>query len=260
MNLDIWNILKNYEISKFNHNTKVIFPCRSTLFLEPHIQFRDCEVDVESIGSYTYLGGGGGLSSVFRHVKSIGRFCAIAGKVRTGEFEHPTKLLSTHQMLHCSWENVWPSLSEYYKKNKQFLLMAENAASLDISKRSSKIIIGNDVWIGFGAYIRRGVTIGDGSVVATNAVVTKDIPPYSIAGGSPIKILKYRFSEKIIERLTAISWWNYGLPALDGVDISDINGAISHIEDNIIKLQPWVPQKIAIKLNRETNKLSAIPD
>lgn len=71
------------------------------------------------------------------------------------------------------------------------------------------VIIGNDVWIGARATILSGVTIGDGAVVAAGAVVTDDVPPYSIVGGVPATIIKYRHSADVIERLCEIAWWNW---------------------------------------------------
>jgi len=69
--------------------------------------------------------------------------------------------------------------------------------------------IGNDVWIGQNSTILSGVSIGDGAVIATCSVVTKDVPPYAIVGGNPAKVVKYRFSEKVIASLLEIKWWDW---------------------------------------------------
>ena len=71
------------------------------------------------------------------------------------------------------------------------------------------IIIGNDVWIGINCIFMGGVTIGDGAVIAAGSVVTKDVSPYSITGGSPAKHIKYRFDEDTIESLLKIKWWDW---------------------------------------------------
>ena len=71
------------------------------------------------------------------------------------------------------------------------------------------LIIGNDVWIGYNATIMAGVTIGDGAIIATNATVVKDVPPYSIVGGNPAQIIKYRFDEAIREKLLQLKWWDW---------------------------------------------------
>lgn len=71
------------------------------------------------------------------------------------------------------------------------------------------IVVENDVWIGAKSTIMSGVKIQNGSIIGANSVVTKDIPPYAIVVGNPAKIVKYRFSEKIIESLLEIAWWNW---------------------------------------------------
>ena len=71
------------------------------------------------------------------------------------------------------------------------------------------IVIGNDVWIGYEALILAGVTVGDGAVVGTRAVVTKDVPPYTIVGGVPAKPIRKRFSEAVIDRLLVLQWWDW---------------------------------------------------
>ncbi|HPE38311.1 MAG TPA: CatB-related O-acetyltransferase [Bacillota bacterium] len=71
------------------------------------------------------------------------------------------------------------------------------------------IVIGNDVWIGYDAVIMSGVTIGDGAVVATRAVVTKDVPPYTIVGGVPAKPIRKRFDDATIEKLETLRWWDF---------------------------------------------------
>lgn len=71
------------------------------------------------------------------------------------------------------------------------------------------IVIGNDVWIGKEATILSGVTIGDGAVVGCKALVAKDVPPYTIVGGNPAKVIKKRFPNDIIEKLLKIKWWDW---------------------------------------------------
>ena len=71
------------------------------------------------------------------------------------------------------------------------------------------IVIGNDVWIGYEAVILAGVTIGDGAVIGARAVVTKDIPPYTIVGGVPAKPIRKRFTQETIDLLLNIKWWNW---------------------------------------------------
>lgn len=71
------------------------------------------------------------------------------------------------------------------------------------------IVIGNDVWIGYEAVIMAGVTIGDGAIIGTRAVVTKDVPPYTVVGGVPAKSLRQRFDDETVKRLLALKWWDW---------------------------------------------------
>ena len=76
-------------------------------------------------------------------------------------------------------------------------------------QRHGSITIGNDVWIGYEAVILSGVTIGDGAIIGTRAVVTKDIPPYTIVGGVPAKPIRRRFDEETVARLEELRWWDW---------------------------------------------------
>ncbi|WP_431269854.1 CatB-related O-acetyltransferase [Dankookia sp. P2] len=89
--------------------------------------------------------------------------------------------------------------------------------------------IGNDVWIGYGAFIRSGITIGDGAIVAAGAVVTRDVAPFAIVGGTPARLLRYRFPPDLIDRLQRTRWWERDIFALP-VDFSDPGAALDLIE------------------------------
>ncbi len=71
------------------------------------------------------------------------------------------------------------------------------------------IVVGNDVWIGYEAVILAGVTIGDGAIIGARAVVTRDVPPYTIVGGVPAKPIRKRFDEDTIARLLELRWWDW---------------------------------------------------
>ena len=87
-------------------------------------------------------------------------------------------------------------------------------------KNQFQVTIGSDVWIGCGTTIRGGIKIGSGAIIGTEAMVTKDIPPYAIAVGNPIKIIKYRFDEETIKKFMAVKWWNWDVDkVLDNVQI-----------------------------------------
>ncbi|MBX2826549.1 MAG: CatB-related O-acetyltransferase [Flavobacteriaceae bacterium] len=84
-------------------------------------------------------------------------------------------------------------------------------------KEVKKVVIGHDVWIGHNAIIVGEVTIGNGAIIASGSVVTKDVAPYSIVGGVPAKELKKRFSETIIQEIEALQWWNLSTTELEKI-------------------------------------------
>lgn len=124
----------------------------------------------------------------------IGKFCSIACGVKFlfNCANHTLKSLSTYtfSLFYEDWE-----------------LEKSNVASAWDNK--GDIVIGNDVWIGFEAVILAGVKIGDGAIIGTRAVVTKDVPPYSIVGGIPAKVIRKRYSPDIIEQLLSLRWWDW---------------------------------------------------
>ena len=124
----------------------------------------------------------------------IGRFCSIAcgAKFLFTSANHTLKSLSTYP---------FPIFFE------EWGLDVENITTAWDNK--GDIVIGNDVWIGYEAVIFSGVTIGDGAVIGTRAVVTKDVPPYTIVGGVPAKAIRRRFPDETISRLLDLKWWNW---------------------------------------------------
>ena len=124
----------------------------------------------------------------------IGKFCSIAcgAKFLFNSANHTLSSLSTYP---------FPLFFEEWGLEKK------NVA--DSWDNKGDIIVGNDVWIGYEAVILSGVTIGDGAVIGARAVVTKDVPPYTIVGGVPAKPIKKRFSEENIKKLQSIRWWDW---------------------------------------------------
>lgn len=143
----------------------------------------------------------------------IGKFCSVAcgAKFIFNSANHTLKSLSTYPfpLFFEEWESDRTKVAESWD-NK------------------GDIVIGNDVWIGYEAVIMSGVTIGDGAIIGTRAVVTKDVPPYTIVGGVPAKPIRKRFSDEIIARLLDVKWWNYSderiKANIDAIRSGDING------------------------------------
>lgn len=124
----------------------------------------------------------------------IGKFCSIAcgAKFMFTSGNHKMSSLSTFP---------FPLFFEEWNLDRNNVT--------DAWDNEGDIIIGNDVWIGYEAVIMQGVKIGDGAIIGTRAVVTKDVPPYTIVGGLPAKEIKKRYSEETIKKLIQIQWWNW---------------------------------------------------
>lgn len=124
----------------------------------------------------------------------IGKFCSIAcgAKFIFTSANHTLKSLSTYP---------FPIFFEEWE--------LDGADITDAWDKKGDIVIGNDVWIGYEAVILSGVTIGDGAIIGTRAVVTKDVPPYSIVGGVPAMVIRMRFDEETIAKLMELKWWEW---------------------------------------------------
>lgn len=121
----------------------------------------------------------------------FGKFCAIAAETRfimTGD--HKLDAFSTY--VFPVFKNGW-----------------ENAFKVEELPVKGDIIVGNDVWFGYDSLVMNGVTIGNGAIIATRAVVVKDVPAYSIVAGNPAKVVKMRFDDKTIETLEKLAWWDW---------------------------------------------------
>ncbi len=157
------------------------------------------------IGAYTY-----GSPKIYQWDDStmltIGKHCSIAKDVSIVlGGEHRTDWITT------------------YPFNKFF---REAAGITGHPHSKGDVNIGNDVWIGMGATILSGVTIGDGAVIAAHSLVTRNVPPYAIAGGNPARVIRSRFPVDVVRKLQAIAWWDWpiekieeGVPLLTHNDI-----------------------------------------
>jgi acetyltransferase-like isoleucine patch superfamily enzyme len=149
-----------------------------------------------SIGDYSYIGRNSFISNT-----RIGKFCSIGPNFFCGWGIHPTNGISTSPM--------------FYSAHKQNGMTLSKANKIEERK---PIEIGNDVFIGVNVTVLDGIKINDGVIIGAGAVVNKDIPPYAIAVGCPIRIIKYRFDKKQIDALLKIKWWDFPETQLQDIE------------------------------------------
>jgi len=144
------------------------------------------------IGSYSY-GTPNIVWDKYSNSKiEIGKFCSIANNVTIHNG-------SNHNI---NWISTYPH---------RIMLKMEGKYKDGHPSTNGDVIIGNDVWIGENSTIFSGVKIGDGAVIAGNSVVVKNVEPYSVYGGAPAKLIKFRFNDQQIKKLLLISWWNWDI-------------------------------------------------
>ncbi len=130
----------------------------------------------------------------------IGKYCSIANNVRfiVDEGYHKASAVTS-----------FPLINNIFKDEKALPSGKNKNQFLKEIKQREGITIGNDVWIGMGVYIMPGVTIGNGVTIAANSVVTKDVEDYVTVGGTPAKIIEHKFDINTVQKLKAISWWDW---------------------------------------------------
>lgn len=190
-------------------------------------------------------------ASPFTVNTKIGRYSAIGPGGNVLGFRHPIESLCMNSAFYnFARENVHPYFEQYEAKHG----VLQKKAVPTPQPGAKPIIIGHDVWIASNVIFSGGISIGTGSVIATNTVLTKDIPPYSFVAGVPGKVKKQRFPDKIIYKLLDSCWWDYelgdmfryNLPFEDPIKFLE---AFDNLKEKINKYNPrkFYPLEFAIK-------------
>ena len=170
-------------------------------FLHPNAAVRQ-----STLGAYVEIGEGtqiletvmGDYSYTARYAdiaySFLGKFVNVAAFSRINPGEHPYHRASLHHFMYRS-SYFWPD--------------EQDEAAIFDWRRSRPVRIGHDTWIGHAAVIMKGVTIGNGAIIAANSVVTKDVPPYAVVGETPAQLIKWRHPEDVAQRLQAMAWWDW---------------------------------------------------
>jgi phosphonate metabolism protein (transferase hexapeptide repeat family) len=129
----------------------------------------------------------------------IGKFCSIAANSRINALEHPVERITQHKVS--------------YRPNEYFRWLGVDAA-FKARRKSRTVRIGHDVWIGHGAVVMPGVSIGNGAIVGANAVATRDVAPYEIVAGAPARPIRPRFAPENSARIEKLAWWDWPVARL----------------------------------------------
>ena len=184
------------------------------------------------IGSHSYS-----ISSLPQDV-TIGRYCAIGQNVSIIPPNHPLDRVSTSGMDYHNFHIYHDYLAKHGKTIKP----------IHPGEPKPMPAIGNDVWIGDSAALKRGITIGDGAVIGAFALVTKDVPAYAIVAGVPASVKKYRFNQDIINKFVTLKWWNYDFADFCELDTTKPEKFIADFEKLLVegKIKKYQPKKINI--------------
>jgi len=182
------------------------------LILEPPCSLKWMSVQHSlELGAFSYA-----VSGYYFGVR-IGRYCSFGEQVQIGRHPHPTHWFSSSPFFYQAYQGILdqpPPPGVALTPHKDFVRKGPPV--------TAKITtIGNDVWIGHGAFILPGVKIGDGAVIAAMSVVTKDVPPYALVAGVPAVVKRMRFPEKRAERMQKSRWWEFAPWDLKGAPVEE---------------------------------------
>jgi len=191
-----------------------------TVEIEPDVKFLRSSTQLGSIGSFSYT------NSNLGYGIKVGRYCSIGPNLQVMGADH-----------YLDWISTSP----------QFYQAGFHSASYDVSddaRKRRQIFIGNDVWIGSNVTLPKVVKIGDGAVIASNAVVTKDVPPFSVVGGVPAVVKKKRFSDELSSKISSLKWWNYNIKDLPRGCADEPFLFLENLETLITKrkINEWKPE------------------
>src|ERR1700720_362788 len=185
------------------------------------------------LGAFSYAVSG------FYFATRIGRYTSIGEDVQIGRQDHPTDWMSTSPFQYLDTKLF--DIGSQFDGGPEFQTYKSHLVGKVPGTRLKYTNIGNDVWIGHGAFVRAGVTIGDGAIVAAGSVVVKDVPDYAIVGGNPARVIRLRLPEEIARQLSELEWWKYAPWQMGEAPFHQPEALIEYFRTLLPTISPYAP-------------------
>lgn len=195
------------------------------------------------VGAFTFFNAAGSTSA---YRVRFGRYAQIGESSILGPPEHPYDWFSTHPFAFTRPSHL-PSM--YVMPDFARLAPEESDGRSFADETPNDTVIGHEAYVGASCFVKRGVTIGDGAVIGARSLVTRDVPPFAVAVGTPARVVRLRFPERQVERFQTLAWWRYDLaPWKRHVDFSRIEETLSFFEERKAagELQPLRPDSFRL--------------
>ncbi|ROU02992.1 CatB-related O-acetyltransferase [Histidinibacterium lentulum] len=216
---------------------EITLPTHTVLEAPSSLKWTGYDHSVE-LGAFSYQVSG------YAFAVRVGRYCSFGEDVQIGRQNHPIAWASSSPAFYLGGPRLF-GLEGGFEGAEQFSDYRFKLKNRPPTKLRITTI-GNDVWIGHGAYICAGVTIGDGAIVAARSVVSRDVPPYAIVAGNPARVKRSRLPEELADRMQRSRWWRFAPWQLTHLDPSDPEPFVTGVE-RMEDVEPFRPDVIDLR-------------
>ena len=200
--------------------------------LEPYSHLFQGHAVPRAMGAFSYA-----FSPLDPHL-AVGRYCSISWAVELMGSKHPDHWASTSPISHNP--GPLPGVAAYLRDSG-----ATSYTVHGFDQGPQAVTIGHDIWIGAGAMMKRGITIGTGAIIGARSTVLHDVPPYAVVAGTPARLVRMRFPESLAERLMASQWWRYGPDVVQAADPRSPEAFLDRLTAAVeAGAQPFTPETL----------------
>ena len=223
----------HHYVDRIAPGTKVTL--RAKHVVEPFTSFAAGR-NIPAMGSFTEV------ASAFPSKSRFGRYCSVGEGITFTGYRHPIEASSSSSAFFNEEREMFHSYADTVEARGEPRPVRNPTIHAPQPGRGW-IDIGNDVWIGDGATLTGGISIGDGAVIAAKSIVTKDVPAYAVVGGAPARVLKWRFSEEIQQGLQESRWWDYEHADLLKLPMGDPEALLTTLAQQSGNLRRYTPDQ-----------------